>query len=46
MWKLVTGMLTEKIQSHLERENVLPSEQKRCRKGSRGTNNCSLIKQC
>ena len=34
MWKLMTGMLAEKMYSHLERENVLPSEQKRCRKGS------------
>ena len=37
MWKLMTGILAEKMCSHLERENVLPSEQKGCRKGSRGT---------
>ena len=30
----MTGMLAEKMYSHLERENVLPSEQKGCRKGS------------
>ena len=29
MWKLVSGMLAAKIYSHLKRENVLPSEQKR-----------------
>ena len=32
----MTGMLAEKMYSHLERGNVLPSEQKGCRKGSRG----------
>ena len=26
MWKLITGMLAERIYSHLERENVVPSE--------------------
>ena len=36
MWKLITVILTEKMQSHLERENVLPSEQKQCCKGSHG----------
>ena len=29
--------------SYLERENVLPSEQKGCRKGSRGTKDQLLI---
>ena len=43
MWKLMTGMLAEKMYSHLERENVLPSEQKGCRKGSRGTKDQLLI---
>ena len=28
MWKLMTGMLAERMYSHLERENILPSEQK------------------
>ena len=37
MWKLMTGMLAEKMYSHLGRENVLPSEQNRCRKRSCGT---------
>ena len=32
----MTGMLAKKMYSHLERENVLPSEQKGCRKGSCG----------
>ena len=46
MWKLMTGMLAEKMYSHSERENVLTSEQKGCHEGSRGTKDCSLIKQC
>ena len=43
MWKLMTGMLAEKTYSHLERENVLSSEQKGCRKRSRGTKDQLLI---
>ena len=35
LWELMTGVSAEKIYSHLDRDNVLPSEQKRCRKGSR-----------
>ena len=38
----MTGILAKKMYSHLERENVLPSEQKGCRKGSRGTK-CQLL---
>ena len=38
MWKLMTGMLSEKMYNCSERENVLPSEQKGRCKGSRGTN--------
>ena len=39
----MTGILAEKMYSHLERENVLPSEQKECRKGSRGTKDQLLM---
>ena len=39
----MTGMLAKKMYSHLERENVLPSEQKGCRKGSRQTKDQLLI---
>ena len=39
----MTGILAEKIYSHLKRENVLPSEQKGCRKGSRGTKDQLVI---
>ena len=37
MWKLMTEMLAEKMYSHLERQNVLPSEQKGCHEGIHGT---------
>ena len=43
MWKLLTRMLAEKMYSHLERENVLPSEQKGCSKGSPGRKDQLLI---
>ena len=43
MWKLMTGMLDEKMDSHLERENVPPSEQKGCCKRSRKTKNQLLF---
>ena len=39
----MTGMLPEKMYSHLARENVLPSEQKGCHKGSRETKDQLLI---
>ena len=39
----MTGMVDEKMYSHLERENVLPYEQKECRNGSRGTKDQLVI---
>ena len=43
MWKLMTGMLAEMMHSHLERDNVLLSEQNGCHKGSCGTKDQLLI---
>ena len=43
MRKLMTGMLAEKMYSHLERENVVQFEQKECGKGIRGTKGQLLI---
>ena len=43
MWKLLTGIFAEKIYDHLHLNNVLPDEQKGCRKGSRGTKDQLLI---
>ena len=39
----MTGILAEKMYSHLERENVLPSEEKECCKGSCLTKDQLLI---
>ena len=39
----MAGMVAEKMYSHLERENVLPSEQKERRNRSRGTKDQLLI---
>ena len=39
----MTGMLAEKIYSHLERENVVQFEQKECGKGIRRTKGQLLI---
>ena len=36
MWKLLTGIMGEKLYQHLERNVLLADEQKGCRKGSRG----------
>ena len=43
MWKLLTGILSEKIYCHLDGNNLLPDEQKGCRKRSRGTKDQLLI---
>ena len=42
MWKLLTGVIADQIYAHLDQE-VLPEEQKGCRKGSRGTNHLLYI---
>lgn len=43
MWKLLTGIMSEKIYCHLDGNNLLPDEQKGCRKRSRGTKDQLLI---
>jgi len=43
MWKLLTGVFAGKIYDHLEYSNLLPEEQKGCRKRSRGTKDQLLI---
>ena len=37
MWKLLAEMIAEEMYNYLEREKILPEEQKRCKRGSRGT---------
>ena len=36
MWKLLTGMITEKMYDHLRDNGLLPEEQKGCQKSLRG----------
>ena len=43
MWKLLTGVIADQIYAHLNQEQLLPEEQKGCRKGSRGTNDLLYI---
>ena len=43
LWKLLTAMISEKTYSHLEQNNLLPDEQKGCRKGCQGTNITSKL---
>ena len=42
-WKLLTGMIAEEMYGFLEREKLLPEEQKGCRKRSSGTKDQLLI---
>ena len=43
MWKLLTGMLSEQLYKHVDTNDMLPSEQKGCRKETRGTKDQLLI---
>ena len=43
MWKLLTGVIAEEMYNYLEREKILPEEQKGYRTGSRGTKDQLLI---
>ena len=43
LWKLLTAIISDKLYLHLETQDLLPEEQKGCRKGSRGTKDQLLI---
>ena len=43
MWKLFTTILADEIYAHLDSNDLLPEEQKGCRKRSRGTKDQLLI---
>ena len=43
MWKLLTGIMGERLYQHLERNGLLADEQKGCMKGSRGTKDQLLL---
>ena len=43
LWKLLTGIFADKIYDHLQVNDLLPDEQKGCRRNSRGTKDQLLI---
>ena len=43
MWKLLTGVIAEDMYTYLEKENLVPNEQKGCKRNSRGTKDQLLI---
>ena len=43
MWKLLTGIISEDMYCFMENENLLPEEQKGCKRKSRGTKDQLLI---
>ena len=43
LWKLLTGIVNEKVYDHLNQQNLLPEEQKSCRQRTRGTKDQLLI---
>ena len=43
IWKMLTGIISEEIYLYLDREDLLPEEQKGCRRGSWGTNDQLFI---
>ena len=43
MWKLLTGIVAEEMYNFPEEKDILPEEQKGCRKGTRGTNDLLYI---
>ena len=43
MWKLLTGIVADDIYAHLDDQNLLPNEQKGCKKMSRGCKEQLLI---
>ena len=43
IWKLLTGAIAEEMCNYLEREKILPEEQKGCKRGSSGTKDQLLV---
>ena len=43
IWKLLTGILADELYQHLESKELLPEEQKGCRRDARGTKDQLLI---
>jgi hypothetical protein len=36
MYKIITGIIAKRISTHLEKQSLLPAEQKECHPGSKG----------
>ena len=43
MWKLLTELIAEEMYNYLERDKILPEEQKGCKRGSHGRKDQLLI---
>ena len=43
MWKLPTGIISERLYKYLQDTNIIPHQQKGCRRKCRGTKNQMLI---
>ena len=43
MWKLLEGVIADQIYAYLDQEELLPEEQKGCKKSSRGTNDLLYV---
>ena len=43
MWKLLTGIISERLYNYLEETNTIPHQQKSCRRKCRGTKDQLLI---
>ena len=43
LWKLLSGIINEKVYDHLNQQNLLPEEQKGSRRRTRGTKGQLLI---
>ena len=43
MWKVLTGVIANSLYEHLENSSIIPTEQKGCKRNSRGTKDQLLI---
>ena len=43
MWKLLTGIISERLYNYLEKTNTMPHHQKGCRRKCKGTKDQLLI---
>ena len=43
MWTILTGVIAEEMYNYLQREKILPEEQKECKRGGGGTKDHVMI---